>query len=71
MIHRLDRAQRGVVLGLAESLEQFLDRGRTSPVDPATRELVGRFGSGAFILRYRVLGDTVLVVQVRHSNERP
>jgi plasmid stabilization system protein ParE len=61
----------GVILGLAESLERFPDRGRISPVDPDTRELVGRFGDGAFILRYRVLGDDVLVVQVRHSKERP
>lgn len=60
-----------VILGLAESLEWFPERGRISLVDPATRELVGRFGDGAFILRYRVLGDTVLVVQVCHSNERP
>jgi toxin ParE1/3/4 len=60
----------GVILSVAESLDLFPDRGRVSPIDPATRELVGRFGDGAFILRYRVLGETVLVVQVRHSKEK-
>ncbi len=60
-----------VILKLAESLAQFPERGRISRMDDATRELVGRFGAGAFILRYRILGDTIVVVQVRHSKELP
>ncbi len=46
-------------------------RGRVSRIDAETREIVKRFGSGAFILRYRSLGDDQIVVQVRHSKERP
>lgn len=60
-----------VIFKLAESLDVLPDRGRTSRFDPATRELVGKFGSGAFILRYQVVGEDVLVVQVRHSKELP
>lgn len=60
----------GVILRLAESLDRFPDRGRVSHIDPETRELLGRFGDGAFILRYRVVGKDVLVVQVRHSKEQ-
>ncbi len=60
-----------IILHLALSLDQFPERGRPSRIDAATRELVGRFGAGAFILRYQVLGQTIVVVQVRHSKERP
>jgi len=59
------------ILDMAESLETHGSRGRASRVDSGTREIVSRFGAGAFILRYRNLGDDVMVVQVRHSRERP
>jgi plasmid stabilization system protein ParE len=60
-----------VILKLAESPDQFPERGRISRIGPATRELVDRFGAGAFILRHRILGDRIVVVQVRHSKELP
>ena len=58
-----------IILNLAESLDQFSERGRPSRI-PNTRELVGKFGAGAFILRYQTLEDGILVVQVKHSRER-
>lgn len=58
-----------IILNLAESLDQFPDRGRRSRI-PDTRELVGSFGAGAFLLRYQNYGDGILVVQVKHSRER-
>ncbi len=60
----------GLILDMAESLAAFPERGRPSRYRPETRELVRRFGAGAFILRYRVMGDAVIVVHVRHSKEQ-
>ena len=58
-----------VILDLADGLDELAERGRVSRADPQSRELVGRFGAGAFILRYRFIEDGILVVQVRHSRE--
>ncbi|MCI4644174.1 MAG: type II toxin-antitoxin system RelE/ParE family toxin [Hyphomonadaceae bacterium] len=79
-LDRIDRFWRGIdpelarraaatILQLAESLDQFAERGRISRADPESRELVGPFGAGAFILRYRLIEDGILVVQVKHSRE--
>jgi len=37
--------------------------------DEAFRDLVARFGSGAYVLRYRIDEDAVVVVRVWHSRE--
>lgn len=66
----LARRAAATILELAESLDQFPERGRISRADPESRELVGPFGAGAFILRYRLIDGDILVVQVRHSRER-
>ena len=58
-----------IILDLADSLDQFSERGRPSRI-PNTRELVGKFGAGAFILRYQTFEEGILVVQVKHSRER-
>lgn len=57
-----------VILDLAESLDQFSERGRPSRV-AGTRELVGTFGAGALILRYQAFDGGILVVQVKHSRQ--
>lgn len=59
-----------LILDLAADLNVFPERGRISRADPQSRELVGRFGDGAFILRYRLIDEDILVVQIRHSRER-
>lgn len=66
-----DLAQRAaaVILDMAERLNDQADRGRPSRAEPLSRELIGRFGAGAFILRYRASENEFLVVQVRHSRE--
>ncbi len=33
------------------------------------RDLIVRFGKGAYILRYRIEGDTVFVTRIWHSRE--
>jgi addiction module RelE/StbE family toxin len=37
---------------------------------PEYRELIIPFGSGAYILRYRVSFDLIVIVTVRHSKEK-
>ncbi|MFN3312232.1 MAG: type II toxin-antitoxin system RelE/ParE family toxin [Hyphomonas sp.] len=58
------------LIEMAESLKDMPDRGRPSRADPDSREIVGRFGKGAFILRYRSFEAERIVVQVRHSREQ-
>jgi plasmid stabilization system protein ParE len=51
---------------LADSLAEMPNRGRRAAANPAVRELVfGRYG-----LRYRVAGETVLIVRVKHTAQQ-
>ena len=50
------------------SLDEFSERARPGP-EPGTRELVVRFGSGAYIVRYRVDPDEVVVARIFHGAE--
>jgi len=50
-----------------DSLETFPHRGR--PVSgTAMRELIAPY---RFLIRYRVTGDTVVILRVRHASRRP
>ena len=49
------------------TLEQFPASGR--PVENDQREWIIPFGTGSYIMRYRVDGDRVTVLRVRHSRE--
>jgi toxin ParE1/3/4 len=51
---------------LARSLSVFPDRGR--PLPGGRRELVT---IAPYLLRYRVIGDTVAILSVRHGARRP
>lgn len=37
---------------------------------PEYRELITPFGSGAYIIRYRVNFDLIVIVTIRHSKEK-
>ena len=62
------RAARTIRLG-ADQLEETPRVGRRMPDDTRRRELVVPFGVGAFVLRYRIQTDTVVVIRVWHSRE--
>lgn len=49
------------------SLEEFPDRGASR--GRGMRELLAPFGQGAYVLRYRVGADSVLIARIRHSRE--
>lgn len=50
-----------------DSLEQFPERG--APRGRSMRELLAPFGAGAYVLRYRVGPNLVLIARIRHSRE--
>jgi addiction module RelE/StbE family toxin len=37
---------------------------------PEYRELITPFGSGAYIIRYRVSFDMIVIIAIRHSKEK-
>jgi plasmid stabilization system protein ParE len=50
-------------------LDMFPERGRPSEGRPDVRELVVKFGSAAYVLRYRVEDKRVVVAAIFHSRE--
>ncbi|WP_370873709.1 type II toxin-antitoxin system RelE/ParE family toxin [Caulobacter ginsengisoli] len=51
-----------------ESLSELSERGRPSPL-PGVRELVVPFSGAAYVIRYRVTTDEVIVARIFHSRE--
>lgn len=53
----------------ARSLKTASGKGR--PLSKGVRELIVRFGQGAYILRYRIddASNTIIIARVRHSRE--
>lgn len=51
------------------SLDLAAERGRRALTATDFRELLVPFGSGAYIIQYRVEGDRVLVARIFHSLE--
>ena len=50
-------------------LQELPRVGRRMDDDTERRQLFVPFGAGAYVLRYRVHGDTVVVIRVWHSRE--
>jgi len=44
--------------------------GRALDAQGDLREVTARFGAGAYVLRYRIDGETIVIIRVRHSLER-
>lgn len=63
-----ERAVRAIQLG-ARRLQELPRVGRRMNDDTERRELFVPFGAGAYVLRYRVHSDTVVVIRVWHSRE--
>jgi plasmid stabilization system protein ParE len=53
----------------AESLQDLPQIGRPMDDDTGRRELVVPFGAGAYVLRYRIHRDAVVIIRVWHSRE--
>ena len=54
------------LIALGESLADFPHRGR--PVKDGAREMTG---IPPYVVRYRVMGETVVIVGIRHGRQRP
>ena len=63
-----ERAVRLIQQGANRLLEQP-ELGRPMAVDSFRRELVLPFGVAAYVLRYRLEGDYVVVIRVWHGRE--
>jgi len=53
----------------AESLQQWPNRCRPMGDGSGRRELIIQFGSGAYVLRYVLDGDVIVIIRVWHSKE--
>ena len=53
----------------ADRLQDLPQVGRPMGDDTGRRELIVPFGAGAYVLRYRVHRDAVVIIRVWHSRE--
>jgi plasmid stabilization system protein ParE len=66
-----DAAARAVnaIVDRLRSLARFPLGGPVDPDRPDARQLFIRFGAAGYVVRYRVLDDTVTVLAIRHMRE--
>jgi plasmid stabilization system protein ParE len=69
--HSREAAQRAVkvIRTAAETLETNPHIGKPVEDMPDYRDLVIPFGSAGYLLRYRIQGDAVYIVALRHGKE--
>jgi len=53
----------------ADLLQQFPEAGRPLPDLAPFRDLAVPFGAGAYVIRYRLRDDVVVIVRIWHSRE--
>jgi len=53
----------------AMRLEDFPLAGKPINYLPEYRDLVCRFGTGGYVLRYRIYADAIYIVHIRHCRE--
>lgn len=58
-----------IILDGAEGLEDMPEIGKPMNDDTGRRELYIPFGAGAYVLRYKLDGETVVIIRVWHSRE--
>jgi plasmid stabilization system protein ParE len=51
-------------------LLEHAELGRPIEIDSHRRELVLPFGAGAYVLRYRIEGETIVMIRVWHGREQ-
>ena len=59
----------GEISTSAGSHQDLPEIGRPMDDDTGRRELVVPFGAGAYVLRYRIHDETVVIIRVWHSRE--
>ncbi|ETW98049.1 MAG: plasmid stabilization protein [Candidatus Entotheonella gemina] len=64
-----ERAIRSIESG-AESLTALPERGRPMGDETGRRELLIPFGAGAYVVRYRLHREDVVIIRVWHSREQ-
>jgi len=64
-----ERAVRAVQLG-SKSLLEYPRAGRPLDDETGRRELFVPFGAGAYVIRYLILDDRIVVIRVWHSREK-
>ena len=63
-----ERAIRTISSG-ADKLQDVPEVGRPMGDDTDRRELILPFGAGAYVFRYRIHRDTVVIIRVWHNRE--
>lgn len=58
-----------VILDGAEVLEDMPEIGKPMNDDTSRRELYLPFGAGAYVLRYKLDGEKIVIIRVWHSRE--
>jgi len=53
----------------AQSLQEWPNRCRPMDDNSQRRELIIQFGSGAYVLRYVLDGDAIIILRVWHSKK--
>lgn len=69
--HSPDAALRAVntLIEAAETLAEFPDKGRPWELEPGFRELMVKFGTRGYVIRYRRHENLVIIVRVWHHLE--
>gem|GEM_PF-973375 len=58
-----------IILSGAQDLEAMPEMGRPMNDDTGRRELFMPFGAGAYVLRYRLDTEAVVIIRIWHSRE--
>lgn len=58
-----------LIQGGANRLQEHPEIGRPMGDDSGRRELFLTFGAGAYVLRYQIEGDAIVVIRVWHGRE--
>jgi plasmid stabilization system protein ParE len=64
-----ERAVRAIQVG-SKSLLEYPRTGRRLDDETGRRELFVPFGAGAYVIRYVILDDGIVVIRVWHSREK-
>jgi len=57
------------ILDGSKYLQAYPNTGKPMPDDTSRREFFIPFGAGSYVLRYRLLEDTITIIRVWHSRE--
>lgn len=70
--HSADAAQRAMntLVNAADMLADYPEKGRPWEHDSQSRELLVRFGSRGYVLRYRYKDDVIFIARVWHAREQ-